>query len=57
VGSKSTINMCQAHHMLETNAVKEYFNIANIDYTMLSQYSFLWKLSIILDFTSPGNNM
>ena len=56
VGSKFTIN-CGAKGtiMFRTACVKEYLDIANIDYyNGILGTPFLRRLNIILDFTSPG---
>ena len=56
VGSKSTINYGAKSTITFRNAhVKEYFNIANIDYyDVILGTPFLRRLNITLDFTGPG---
>ena len=56
VDSNSTINYgAKSTIMFGTTCVKEYFNIANIDYyNVILGTPFLRRLNIILDFTSPG---
>ena len=56
VGSKSTINYGAKSTITFRNArVKEYFDIVNIDYyDVILGTPFLWRLNIMLEFTSPG---
>jgi len=56
VVSKSTINYgAKSTITFGNQCVEEYFDIANIDYyDVILGTPFLWKLSISLDFASPG---
>ena len=56
MGSKSTIYYgAKSTIKFVTTCVKEYFNIANINYyDVILGTPFLWRLNITLDFTSPG---
>ena len=57
VGSKSTINYgTRSTITFGTVHVEEYFNITNINYyDVILGTPFLWRLNIVLDFTSPGS--
>ena len=56
MGSKSTINYGANSSIVFGNKhVKEYFNVANIDYyDVILGTPFLWWLGITLDFTGQG---
>ena len=56
VGSKSTINYGAKSTIMFGNVrVEEYFDISNTNYyDVILGTLFLWRLNIMLDFTSPG---
>ena len=58
MGSKSTINYgARSTIIFGTVCVEEYFDITNINYyDVILGTLFLWRLNIVLDFTSVGSN-
>ena len=55
VGSKSTINYgTEATIMFSNTHIKEYLDVANIDYNVILGTPFLRRLSVTLDFAGPG---